>query len=153
MMQTLNIPTLSYKPERAYLVFPVEGNVTAASGQVRNRRAMVSCEVKKRPGGVLGYYHIRLLAVDFPDDTYTILYGTQEKCDTDPTHGCYSDRRRLTPYMHAALCRYDNEIMSGLRRPMVSWLRDSQNIDSLHELEDEIDEGVYQQMQVTPPAA
>ncbi len=79
MMQTLNIPTLSYKPERAYLVFPVEGKVKAASGQVRNRRAMVSCEVKKKPGGVLGYYHIKLLAVDFPDDTYTILYGTQEK--------------------------------------------------------------------------
>ena len=79
MMQTLNIPSLSYKPERAYLVFPVEGQVKSASGQVTNRRAMVSCEVKKRPGGVLGYYHIKLLAVDFPDDTYTILYGTQEK--------------------------------------------------------------------------
>jgi len=55
--------------------------------------------------------------------------------------------------MHVALCRYDNDVISGLRRPMVSWLRDSQNIDSLHELEDEIDEGVYQPMQVTPPAA
>ena len=62
------------------------------------------------------------------------------------------DRRRLTQCM-PRFCRYDNDIISGLRRPMVSWLRDSENIDSLHELEDEIDEGVYQPMQVTPPAA
>ena len=78
-MQTLNIPRLIFKPHRAYLVFPMEGEAKTASGEVRNRRAMVSCEVKKSAGGVLGYYHIRLLAVDFPDDTYTILYGTQEK--------------------------------------------------------------------------
>eukprot|EP01044_Picomonas_judraskeda_P014362 COSAG03_NODE_2272_length_2929_cov_3.107067_2_plen_110_part_00 len=66
MMATLNIPTLCYKPERAYLVFPMvrallhfplshsfshtnmkspcaeqEGTVKAASGQLQTQRAMV----------------------------------------------------------------------------------------------------------------
>ena len=42
------------------------------------------------------------------------------------------------------VCRphsYDKEIIAGLRRPMVSWLRDNQRIDALDELEDERDEG------------
>jgi hypothetical protein len=85
LMRALGVPSVVYKPERAYLVFPMEGLVKGPyEGPLKTRpsreqRAMVSCEVKKIAGGVAGYYNIRLLAVDFPDDTYTILYGTQER--------------------------------------------------------------------------
>ena len=57
--------------------------------------------------------------------------------------------------MRVALPRYDNDIIAGLRRPMVSWLQDSDQIDALHELEDEIDEGAYSAAlhTATPPGA
>jgi hypothetical protein len=60
-----------YKPERAHMVFPVEGTLG---------RAMVSVEcVKHGLSGLNGSHTFRLLALDFSDNTYALLVGDEKR--------------------------------------------------------------------------
>ena len=71
-LDSAHIPSLKYKPPRAFLVFPLKGKLD---------RAMVSTEVVKNSGGFFGgsSYSFKLLAVDFKDSEYMLLVGNQKK--------------------------------------------------------------------------
>lgn len=102
ILAQLHVPHLEYKPAKAQLVFPVTGTLG---------KAMVSVQVTKHAGGLNGTYTFQLLALDFVDNTYELLYGDEEA--------------------------YHSEVGAQLRLPMVTWLQNSNAIEAEEERDDE----------------
>eukprot|EP01048_Picozoa_sp_COSAG05_P004731 COSAG05_NODE_266_length_12619_cov_81.601677_2_plen_473_part_00 len=98
----LHVPYPEYRPAKAQLVFPVSGTLG---------KAMVSVQVTKHAGGLNGIYTFQLLALDFVDNKYELLYGDEEA--------------------------YKSEVGAQLRLPMVTWLTQSNLIEAEEEQDDE----------------
>ena len=90
------------------MVFPIVG--------VHDQKAMVSVEAVKRNKSSwlapLGYNDFKLVAVDFADNTYTIVQGDEE--------------------------RYDRELIKRLRVPMITWMQAESSIEEQEEVGEEI---------------
>lgn len=95
LMARLHIPHVEYLPQRAHLVFPVSG---------KEGKAMVSVQVVKHAGGLNGLYTFQLVALDFVDNSYCLLYGDDE--------------------------RYNSEVAVQLRMPMVTWMKSGDAIEA-----------------------